>query len=118
MCNFSCCYLLLRTVSDSGTLPGPITLMTQFLQMSIMDFERLSLKMKLCVQSATDFLHCLVAQLDHSLTPIGGWTDDPAVNYTQGRAQTPQSAVCLIIPAHSARVPALLGQPPSFWGIV
>lgn len=39
----------LRTVSNSGTLPGPITLVTQFLQMSIMDFEHLSLEMKLCV---------------------------------------------------------------------
>jgi len=38
--------LLLRTVTDSGTLPDPIPLVTQFFQMSIMDSELLSLEIK------------------------------------------------------------------------
>lgn len=36
------------------------------------------------------------------ITPVSGWTDDPAVNCTQGKAETPQSVVCLIIPAPGA----------------
>lgn len=64
--------------------------MTQFLQMSVMDFEHLSLEIYNCMHNQlliSSLFSGEVAQFDHSLTYISGGTDDLVVNDTQGRAE-------------------------------